>query len=35
MASVMIDSIVEQFCIPQNGISISIVMENFKDGTFH
>ena len=35
MASAMIDSIAKQFCIPQNSISVSIVMDNFKDGTFH
>ena len=35
MASAMIDSIAKQFCIPQNCISVSIVMDNFKDGTFH
>ena len=34
-ASLMIDSIAEQFCIPQKYISVSIVMDNFKDGTFH
>jgi hypothetical protein len=35
MASLMIDSIAKQFCISQNCISVSIVMDNFKDGTFH
>ena len=35
MASVMIDSIAEQFGIEQPCISVSIVMDNFKDGTFH
>jgi hypothetical protein len=35
VASAMIDSIAKQFCIPQNSISVSIVMDNFKDGTFH
>ena len=35
MASAMIDSIAKQFCIPQNCISLNIVMDNFKDGTFH
>jgi hypothetical protein len=35
MASVMIDSIAKQFCISQNCISVSIVMNNVKDGTFH
>ena len=35
MASAMVDSIAREFCISQNCISISIVMANFKDGTFH
>jgi hypothetical protein len=35
MASLMIDAIAKQFCISQNCISVSIVMNNFKDGTFH
>ena len=35
MASCMIDSIAKQFCISQKCISVSIVMDNFKDGTFH
>lgn len=35
MASAMIDSIAKQFCISPNCISVSIVMNNFKDGTFH
>ena len=35
MASLMIDSIAEQFGIKQNCISVNIVMDNFKDGTFH
>ena len=30
-ASLMIDSIAEQFGIKQNCISVSIVMDNFKD----
>ena len=35
MASSMIDSIAKQFCISQKCISVSIVMDKFKDGTFH
>lgn len=35
MATVMIDVIAEEFGIEKNCISISIVMANFKDGTFH
>ena len=35
MASSMIDLVAREFCISQNCISISIVMDNFKDGTFH
>ena len=35
MASVMIDSIAKQFGISQNCISLSIVMGDFTDGTFH
>ena len=35
MASLMIDSIAKQFCISQKCISVSIIMANFKDGTFH
>ena len=35
MASSMIDSVAREFCISQNCISISIVMDNFKEGTFH
>ena len=35
MASSMIDSIAKQFCISPKCISVSIVMDNFKDGTFH
>jgi hypothetical protein len=35
MASLMIDSIAKQFCISQKCISVSIVMDRFKDGTFH
>ena len=33
MASSMIESIAKQFCI--KCISVQIVMDNFKDGTFH
>lgn len=35
MASVMIGAIAEQFGIEQNCISVSFIMTNFKDGTFH
>jgi uridine phosphorylase len=35
MASAMIDSIAEQFGIAQPCVSVSIVMANFRDGTFH
>ena len=35
IASGMIDSIVEHFGIKQKCISVRIVMDNFKDGTFH
>jgi hypothetical protein len=35
MAGTMISSIADQFSIPQQGISIKIVMGRHKDGTFH
>jgi hypothetical protein len=35
MASAMIDSIAKQFRISQKSISVKIVMDTFKDGTFH
>ena len=35
MASGMIGQIAEQFSIPQNCISINIVMNNFREGTLH
>ena len=35
MANMMIGSIAHQFSIPQNCVSIKIVMRRFKDGTFH
>jgi hypothetical protein len=35
MASEMIDSIAKQFSISQGCISVSIVMDKSKDGTFH
>ncbi|MEA2980751.1 MAG: hypothetical protein QOF09_2574 [Alphaproteobacteria bacterium] len=35
MASVLIESIAKQYSIPENCISINIVMDNFKDGTLH
>ena len=35
MASLMIDALARQFSIPQDGISIKIVMQRFRDGTIH
>jgi hypothetical protein len=35
MASLMIGSLASQYSIPQNCISIKIVMRRFKDGTMH
>ena len=35
MASSMIDSLAIEFSIPQNSISIKIVMQHFRDGTLH
>jgi hypothetical protein len=35
MASAMIDSIAKQFRISQKCISVRIVMDKFRDGTFH
>jgi len=35
MATAMIGSIAERFGIEQKGISVRIVMEKFRDGTFH
>lgn len=35
MASVLIGSLASQFSIPQQCISIKIVMGRFKDGTLH
>jgi hypothetical protein len=35
MASAMIDSIAEQFRISQKCIAVTVVMDRFKDGTFH
>ena len=35
MASTMIGSIAAQFSIPQQAISIKIVMRHYKDGTLH
>ena len=35
MATCMIDAVAKQFCISQKCISVSIVMDRFKDGTFH
>ena len=35
MASVLIESVAKQYSIPENCISINIVMDNFKDGTLH
>ena len=34
-ASLMIDAIAQKYCISQKHISVSIVMDSFKDGTFH
>ena len=34
-ASSMIESLANQFSIPQQGISIKLVMRRFKDGTLH
>jgi hypothetical protein len=35
MASLMVGSLASQFSIPQNCISMKIVMRHFKDGTIH
>jgi hypothetical protein len=35
MASLMVGSLAGQFSIPQECISIKIVMRSFKDGTIH
>ena len=35
IASSMIDLLAKQFCISENCISIKIVMDKFKEGTFH
>jgi hypothetical protein len=35
MASTMIDAIAKQFSISQKCVSIRIVMDDFRDGTFH
>lgn len=35
MVSAMIGSLAAEFSIPQQGISIKIVMGRYKDGTFH
>ena len=35
IATAMIGSIAERFGIEQKGISVRIVMEKFRDGTFH
>ena len=34
-ASRMIDAIAQKYSISQDHISVSIVMDSFKDGTFH
>ncbi|GAC1668563.1 MAG: hypothetical protein PVS2B1_26190 [Candidatus Dormibacteraceae bacterium] len=34
-ASLMIDALAQKYSISQEHISVSIVMERFKDGTFH
>jgi hypothetical protein len=35
MASIMIGSLADRFSIPQQCISIKIVMRRFRDGTIH
>jgi hypothetical protein len=35
VASVMIEALASEFSIPQNCISLKIVMSRFKDGTMH
>ena len=35
MASLMVGSLASRFSIPQNCISMKIVMSHFKDGTLH
>ncbi len=35
MASIMIGSLADRFAIPQQCISIKIIMRRFKDGTLH
>jgi hypothetical protein len=35
MANLMIGSLANQFSIPQDCISIKLVMRRFKDGTLH
>jgi hypothetical protein len=35
MASLMIGNLASEYSIPQNCISIKIVMRRFKDGTLH
>jgi hypothetical protein len=35
LASVMIEALACEFSIPQNCISLKIVMSRFKDGTMH
>ena len=35
MATCMIDAIAKQFHISQKYISVKIMMDRFKDGTFH
>jgi hypothetical protein len=35
MASSMIDVLAKQFCISENCVSIKIVMDKFREGTFH
>ena len=34
-ASRMIDDLAQKYSISQKHISVNIVMDNFKDGTFH
>ncbi len=35
LANSMVSALAEQFKIEQNCVSLSIVMQKFKDGTFH
>jgi hypothetical protein len=35
MASLMVGSLASQFSIPENCVSIKIVMQRYRDGTVH